>query len=119
MSDSQIMKEYALRYAKLGLAVIPIRSRDKIPITEHGCKDASKDEGQINEWWNRYPDANIGIATGHISNLIVIDEDVDEDKGLDGVQEVSKWERENGPLPDTTRSITGRGGYHLLYRYEG
>jgi hypothetical protein len=34
-------------------------------------------------------------------------------------EEVSKWEAENGKLPETVTCITGRGGYHLYFHYEG
>ena len=54
-----------------------------------------------------------------MSGLIVIDEDLDEDKGLNGYEEVSEWERINGALPATVQCITGRGGYHLYYQYDG
>ena len=36
---------------------------------------ATTDIGQIEKWWNDWPDANIGIATGGDSRLFVIDED--------------------------------------------
>lgn len=110
----------ALKYAtKYKWAVFPVSQKTKKPLTPHGCKDAKKDPGAIRSWWKRYPDASIGIATGSASNLLVIDEDVDEDKGLNGVHEMQIWETDNGELPETVRAITGRGGAHLYYRYEG
>lgn len=51
--------------------------------------------------------------------MIVIDEDIDEDKGLEGYQEVRRWEMENESLPNTVTAITGRGGYHLYFHYVG
>ena len=41
------MKEYALYYSRLGLAVFPIKPKSKQPLTEHGLKDASKEPEQI------------------------------------------------------------------------
>ena len=119
MSDNELLK-YALKYAsEYGWAVFPVSASTKKPLTPHGCKDAKKDLGAIRAWWMRYPDASIGVATGAISNLIVIDEDIDEDKDLNGYQEVTQWERINGNLPETVRAITGRGGAHLYYKYTG
>ena len=119
MSDN-ILLDNALKYAtEYGWAVFPVSPSTKKPLTPHGCKDAKKDRGAICAWWRRYPDASIGIATGAMSNLIVIDEDIDEDKGLNGYQEVTQWEHINGNLPETVRAITGRGGAHLYYRYTG
>lgn len=110
----------ALKYAtKYKWAVFPVSQKTKKPLTPHGCKDAKKDPGAIRAWWKRYPDASIGIATGSASNLLVIDEDVDEDKGLNGVHEMFLWERDNGELPETVRAITGRGGAHLYFHYSG
>lgn len=110
----------ALQYAtEYGWAVFPVSPTTKKPIPKHGCKDAKKDPGAIRAWWTRFPEASIGIATGSISQLIVIDEDIDEDKGLEGYQEVKQWERDNGSLPDTVTAITGRGGYHLYFHYDG
>lgn len=110
----------ALTYAtKYKWAVFPVSQKTKKPLTPHGCKDAKKDTGAIRAWWKRYPDASIGIATGSVSNLLVIDEDVDEDKGLNGVHTMQLWEDDNGPLPETVRAITGRGGAHLYFHYTG
>lgn len=111
------MKDWALYYADIGFAVFPLKVRSKYPATEHGFKDASKDKTIIEKWWNKNPDYNIGIATGQVSDrLIVIDLDIDNDKGINGYESLKDWERDNGSLPETWTSITGRGGYHLLYR---
>lgn len=93
--------------------------RNKKPLTPHGCLDAKKDVGAIRSWWKKWPDAMVGIATGPISNLIVIDEDVDDETGIDGIRSVRDWETINGELPETAMVITGRGGYHLYYHYTG
>ena len=108
--------EYATKYK---WAVFPCSPMSKKPLTPHGCKDAKKSVGAIKAWWKRWPDASIGIATGSVSGLIVIDEDLDEDKGLNGYEAVTDWERINGHLPATVQCITGRGGYHLYYQYNG
>src|SRR6516225_10610028 len=51
------------------------RSPGKHPRTHHGVKDASNDPKQISAWWVQWPDANVGIATGAVSTLVVIDID--------------------------------------------
>lgn len=120
MQEKNELLEAALKYAKeYGWAVFPVSQKSKKPLTPHGCKDAKKDPGAIRFWWKKYPDASIGVATGSISNLIVIDEDIDEDKGIDGTHQMLLWERENGDLPETISVITGRGGSHRYYKYEG
>lgn len=110
------MMDQAIKYSEMGLAVFPVR-QNKTPYTPHGCKNAKTDLRAIKNWWKRYPDANIGIATGSISGgIIVIDIDIDEDKGVYGDESLREWEREHGELPETWRAITGRGGYHYYYR---
>lgn len=112
------MKDQAHYYARIGLSVFPIKPKSKAPLTEHGFCDASRDPNQIEQWWARWPDANIGIATGSVSGgLVVIDLDVDDDKGIDGRVTLREWEMKHGKLPDSTwLSITGRGGYHYFYK---
>ncbi len=107
----------ALKYAEMGLAVIPVNPKNKHPYKgTNGSKDASTDPEIIKQWWFKHPFADVAIVTGQASGLVVIDEDYDEEKGKDGIHEVHKWESENGELPPTWTALTGRGGYHLYYR---
>ena len=110
--------EAALHYAEMGLAVFPLQERGKEPITHNGFENASTEERQIRLWWKRNPNANIGIATGSMSGgLVAIDMDIDKEKGKDGYRVFTNWCMQNYlVLPDSWLSITGRGGYHLLYR---
>lgn len=113
-------KNDALYYANLGFSVFPLWKKSKNPITKNGLYDATTDEKQINYWWGRYPEDNIGIATGKVSgNIIVVDLDIDKNKDINGYHTLLKWEREHGKLPETAMSITGRGGYHLFFRTDG
>lgn len=110
----------AMKYAtQYGWAVFPIDTQTKKPLTPHGCKDAKKTPGPIAAWWRKWPKAGIGVATGSISGIIVIDEDIDRDKGIDGSYEMRIWERNNGNLPETARALSGRGGVHRYFRYTG
>ena len=43
----------------------------------------------------------------------MIDLDVDEDKGVNGYEVLTAWQREHGMLPDTAMSITGLGRISL------
>lgn len=111
-----ILEKSALEYVRKGLEVFPLQPRGKKPCTQHGYLDATTDEKQIIAWWTRWPDANIGIAVG--DKFVVIDLDVDEDRGINGYHTLLEWEREHGKLPETVMSLTGRGGYHYLYRVD-
>ncbi len=65
----------ALWYATIvGLKVFPLTPRSKIPLKgSRGCLEATTNERQILDWWARTPDANLGIATGHLVDVIDID----------------------------------------------
>ena len=112
------LKETALKYANMGLAVFPLIPKEKKPLTENGFKNATTDPGKIEEWWTIHPDANIGIATGEMSGgLVVIDMDIDKEKDKDGYHSFLEWCKANFlVLPDSWMSITGRGGYHLMFK---
>jgi len=97
----------ALDYEKLGWSIIPLRPREKTPLfpwSEFQKKRATSE--QITEWWEKYPDANIGIVTGAISNLAVID--------LDGALGVKNG-LDRG-FQSAVTSLTG-GGRQLFYKY--
>ena len=80
---SNKLLQTALYYAEnYKWSVFPVNGKNKKPYTPHGCKDAKRDPGAIKSWWTKHPDAAIGVATGSMSNLIVIDEDIDEVESL-------------------------------------
>lgn len=104
-----MMLERALAYAELGWAVFPLLPNSKEPLTKHGFKDASNDPAVINRWWAEHPLANIGIATGVISDLVVVD--VDVKNGAKGFESLATL----GELPVTLAVQTPSGGQHLYH----
>lgn len=117
MGAKNDLKQWALYYASKGLAVFPLAPRDKKPAIQTGFKSATTSMDQVKEWWAQNPNYNIGIATGQASGgLVVIDLDVDEEKGKNGYETLKEWQREHEELPDSWTSITGRGGYHFFYK---
>ncbi|MBR1005100.1 bifunctional DNA primase/polymerase [Bradyrhizobium liaoningense] len=79
-------------------------------MTPHGVRDATTDRKTIKQWWAANPDANIGIATGKISNLVVVDVD-----GEDGKKSLAELVKTYGRLPKTPKVKTGRG-VHYYFR---
>jgi hypothetical protein len=64
----------ALWYAGRGLHVFPLTPATKIPHKgTRGCKDATLDETMIRAWWDRWPDSNVAVATGHLVDVVDID----------------------------------------------
>jgi hypothetical protein len=89
------------------------QSIGKHPRTPRGLKDATTDPEQIKRWWQKWPDANIGIATGAVSGLLVIDVDP-RHGGWQGLEEFFK--RTGEVFPPTVEVITGSGGRHFFFR---
>ena len=115
---SNAFLDAALEYAELGIPVFPLQPNSKEPMKgSHGLLDASTDADQIRRWWAKTPNANIGARTGN--GYVVLDFDMDDAKGEDGLETLREWESAHGELPETVTAITGRGGMHLWYRVGG
>lgn len=68
------LRSAALWYAEQGLRVFPVQPRAKVPFPRsRGCHDATSELAQVARWWGAAPDANIGIATGHLVDVIDVD----------------------------------------------
>lgn len=101
----------ALQYAKRGWAVLPCKPRDKSPATQHGFKDATTQAGNVVQTWKRNAGANVGIATGAVSKLLVLD--VDPRNG--GDHSLAQLRRIHGELPTTITAETSGGGMHYYF----
>lgn len=93
--------------------------REKPPLTPHGLKDATTDPARIREWWSQWPDANVAIATGPASKLLVVDIDTDPKKSINGFASMETLQARGLSFPETMRIRTPRGGVHLYYEYDG
>jgi Bifunctional DNA primase/polymerase, N-terminal len=116
----------ALAYAAAGWPVLPLhapvrgggcscRTADcagagKHPRTRHGLSDATTDREHLAAWWQRWPDANVGIRTGR---LVVLDVD-----GPASKRALTELEAAHAPLPTTRRAQTGRG-QHIYFNAAG
>ncbi len=106
----------ALVYAgHLSFAVFPCKPRNKAPLATHGCKSATRESKQIRAWWKRHPEANVAIATGAPSGIVVLD--VDPRHG--GDKSLTELQRKYGPLPVAPRVLTGGGGSHIYFAHPG
>jgi hypothetical protein len=66
----------ALWYADQGIAVFPCEPRGKRPLgrlAPNGLHSATTNPDTIREWWTAQPDANIGLPTGHLFDVVDID----------------------------------------------
>jgi len=113
--------DYALKYAALGWYVFPChtivrgacsckrsdcKQTGKHPLASlvpNGHNGASLDDATIRQWWGVHPDANIGIATGLKSGIVVID--IDDPEAIPA-----------NAIVDSVEQITGSGGRHIIYK---
>lgn len=119
-------RQAALSYVSKGLPVIPLcwpvedkcgcgkghldRNIGKVPITEHGLKDATLTTLGVKEYWGRWPRANIGIVIP--AGYFV----VDIDAAHNGFDSLGKLQEAIGALPETLQITTGSGGIHFWYK---
>ena len=74
---------------------------------------ASTAGADVWEWWQNWPHANVGIATGRASGIWALD--IDPDHGGDAT--LAGLLAEHGPLPETRTHRTGSGGTHYVFSY--
>lgn len=99
------LHKIALELAAAGTPVFPLVPGAKRPLTEHGLRDRSAEEWQVDAWWQQWPDANIGVVPDDLGYCVL---DVDGEEGQASLNAL-----EIDTL--TMRSDTPNGGYHLWY----
>ncbi len=120
------LAQAALDYVERGFPVFPLHditagrcscgkvncpSPGKHPRTAKGFEDATTDIDLVREWWARWPNANIGMPTGAISGVDVLDVEGDE-----GRRSLESLVRAHGALPETACVRTGgKGGTHIYF----
>lgn len=137
--EGQKAKNFALMYIGMGWKVFPVWSAvgeeeericacplgedcdrpAKHPIGDlvpSGLGDATSERAKVEAWWGRYPNASIGIATGAVSGITVID--ADTGSGKPGLVNITRLFAPHGGMPSTITSVTGGGGLHLIFKYE-
>lgn len=101
--------DYAKKYLERGFSIIPLNPKDKKPAIRswkpYQEKLPSMDD--INDWFGNGSNNNIGIVTGKISKIAVVDLDCEE---------ALKYAKDNN-FPKAPTVQTGKG-YHLYYRYQ-
>jgi hypothetical protein len=112
----------ALRLHALGLSVFPVHApgmplpkganedrSGKIPLVAWKTfQERQPTPEEILGWWRKWPDANIGVVTGRVSGVIVLDVD-----GAEGEESLKEFVH-----PTTWHSRTGRG-HHFFFQYPG
>ena len=92
----------------MGFSVIPVRM-DKKPLIRWERYQSERAElDQIHTWWKKWPSANIGLVTGQVSGIDVVD--CDSEKGRDALNEF---------LPDSHIMPISKTpkGYHYFFKH--
>lgn len=99
------MIKQALNYVnKWGFSIIPLLPNKKPLIRWEDYQSRYATEKEIIHWWRKYPDSMIGIVTGKLSNIAVVD--IDTKNVPNALAQYSKT-----PTVDTLR------GFHWYFRY--
>ncbi len=110
------IEQSALEYLGRGWSVIPVQERAKRPVVAwKAYQTRLVSEKTLHDWFRRSPDSNVGIVTGALSGIVVLD--VDPRHG--GKESLRQLERKHGMLPKTIESTTGGGGRHLYFSHPG
>ena len=95
----------------MGLCILPVRPREKRPYMQNWTKyiNTRPKKTELKKWFETLTNPGIGMVTGKISNLVVVD--------FDSYKSSLTFEDLVQKYPTDMISRTGRGGYHLFYRY--
>lgn len=106
--DTQKTFEVAMEYLERGYSILPVGD-DKRPLlkTWKYLQDEAPTEDEVTRWLKQWPEMNIGIVTGKVSNLTVLDLDVGHATSTPMTE-----------FPETLTHGTPSGGIHLLYEYQ-
>ena len=84
----------------------------KHPLVRHGIHDATTEVAQLERWWRRWPQANLGLATGIIFDAL----DIDGAVGLAALRQLAPAADPWLPGPVVR---TGGGGWHYWFASTG
>jgi hypothetical protein len=116
MDSYLLVNEGIDAYTAHGWSVIPIRSGDKRPLVrweEFQYRRPRVEE--VHAWFSGWPEAGIGVVTGAVSGLVVLD--IDSRHGGEASLERLQWQHDR--LPTTVECRSGGGGRHLYFAHPG
>src|SRR4051812_19117393 len=89
LNDHPSLKQRAVKsWLKRGVAIIPLAERGKVPLNKGGSRAPLRTWQEVEEAFSKRPNANYGLVTGAISQLLVVDVDGPEgDESLRALEE--------------------------------
>lgn len=90
-------------------SVIPVEAGGKKPLVDWKSYQQERcEEADLSTWWDKWPKANVGVITGKISGVTVVD--IDTDKGKQTIAQYISGIK-------TPTAKTQKGGTHLYFQY--
>lgn len=99
------MNQYS-EYLARGWSCFPIKYKGKTPLFAWSpYQETLATEEDVEGWQRKYKAANIAVATGAVSGLVVVD--IDSDEGRENLAR-------HGVLPATPQQSTGKGSHYFF-----
>ncbi len=113
--DDEHQLKTAEAYASAGFDIFPCMNRGtpKKPWVKWG-REATSDINRVRSYWERWPDALIGLPTGMINQVTVLD--IDRKNSVDGFASLERLGIRVDNL-DCPKVRTPTGGLHLYFKY--
>jgi len=106
--ETDDIRSAAKKYLAQGFSPIPSEGKKPLVKWEEWQKRRPT-EKEIDLWWETWPTANVGVITGSISGITVID--IDGEKGNESL-------RSFGIALPPTRIVQTPHGWHMWYQYD-
>jgi len=104
------LADEALWISREGFPVFPVERHSKKPLVRwQPYQQRLQTEQEVKNWWERWPEANIGMATGSLSRLVVLD--------CDSPDALEIFITSFPEARDTAQAQTGRGR-HFYFAWE-
>src|SRR3990167_4039438 len=100
--DELILRRELAIYCARGWVIHPLNG--KLPILKDWQNKATKNLDVALQWFKAWPQANVGIITGLINNLLVLD--IDGEEGLNSIAGLD--------IPETPAVLTARGRHYYF-----
>ena len=120
------IRDHGLRYASGGWHVFPVPVGTKMSHKSAEYSNgrpwgATTDADEIRRDFKQWPDANVGVVTGAVSGIFVVETDTAEGhgEGVDGDASLKALEAEHGELPPTLEAISPSGSVHRYFNHPG
>lgn len=104
------VNELAAEYVDSGWSVLPVRPDEKRPYMTNWLQytKTRAPKAMVEGWFNNLTGAGVGVVTGRISNMVVLDVEHDCPYPIEDLLK---------RYPTQMVARSGGGGYHLFYQY--